>query len=96
MVTARAIGAALLLVLAVVSTVLGAASPSLATAGKRVLVVHDPTVRKRDFSAYFGALEKQGLELAYRSVKDSAPALWDYDVPVFDHVLLFAPSAKCE
>lgn len=64
--------------------------------GSRVLVAHDPTWTKEEYSSYLAALENSGLQLSYRSIKEPTPALWEYDEAAFDHLLLFAPSAKCK
>lgn len=62
----------------------------------RVLVVHEngSGFSKSDYSAYFKALEAQGLQLTFRKVDENKPYLYNYEEAAFDHLLLFAPTAK--
>lgn len=62
----------------------------------KVLVVHEngSGFSKSDYSTYFKALEAQGLQLTFRKVEENTPALYNYEEVAFDHLLLFAPTAK--
>lgn len=66
------------------------------TIGARVLVVHEQSFDRTEYSTYLTSLEAQGLQLTYRSVKESTPSLYEYEDAAFDHLLLFAPTAKCK
>jgi hypothetical protein len=39
---------------------------------------------------------ERGYELTFRAPKDDAPPILDYDLPTFNHIILFAPDTKCE
>ena len=39
---------------------------------------------------------ERGYELTFRAPKDEAPPILDYDIPTFNHIILFAPDTKCE
>ncbi|THH20050.1 hypothetical protein EW146_g1244 [Bondarzewia mesenterica] len=62
--------------------------------GDSVLVVLQPSLKKEDFSLFFGGLEKQGYDLTFRSPKDESPRIIEDDIPSFSHVILFAPDIK--
>ncbi|KAG2360434.1 Dolichyl-diphosphooligosaccharide--protein glycosyltransferase subunit WBP1 [Suillus spraguei] len=59
-----------------------------------VLVVLDPSLNREDYSIFFGGLEERGYNLTFRAPKDDTPAITDYGVPNYDHVILFAPDTK--
>ncbi|KAG1856671.1 Dolichyl-diphosphooligosaccharide--protein glycosyltransferase subunit WBP1 [Suillus subalutaceus] len=59
-----------------------------------VLVVLDPSLDREDYSIFFGGLEERGYNLTFRAPKDASPAITDYGVPNYDHVILFAPDTK--
>lgn len=67
-----------------------------AALSSRILVVHDSTFDKADYSTFFSALTSKGHEITYRSTKESSPSLVDYEKKAFDSVFLFAPTSKCE
>jgi oligosaccharyltransferase complex subunit beta len=41
------------------------------------------------------SLKERGYNLTFRAPKDASPAITDYGVPNYDHVILFAPDTKC-
>lgn len=79
----------LLVVLALVST-----SYALSATGDRVLVVLDSTAPREEYSSFWSDLESRGFNLSFRSAKEAQPELTSYDEHQFDHVILFAPTAK--
>ncbi|KAG1725842.1 Dolichyl-diphosphooligosaccharide--protein glycosyltransferase subunit WBP1 [Suillus lakei] len=70
---------------------LGFASSS---SGDSVLVLLDPSLDREDYSIFLGGLEKRGYNLTFRAPKDASPAITDYGVPNYDHVIFFAPDTK--
>ncbi|KAG2139009.1 Dolichyl-diphosphooligosaccharide--protein glycosyltransferase subunit WBP1 [Suillus clintonianus] len=64
------------------------------SSGDSVLVLLDPSLDRENYSIFFGGLEKRGYNLTFRAPKDVSPAITDYGVPNFDHVILFAPDTK--
>lgn len=77
-------------------TALSALYTNASATGTRTLVLLDATLDATAFSSYFAALEKQGLNLIYRTTKEAAPTLTAHGEKAFDHLLLFAPEAKSE
>jgi len=61
--------------------------------GNSVLVVVEPK-RQDDFSIFFDGLKDQGYELTFRTPKDEAPVIIEYDEPKFDHVIVLASETK--
>ncbi|KAI0713611.1 dolichyl-diphosphooligosaccharide-protein glycosyltransferase [Earliella scabrosa] len=76
--------------------VLALASFALArsSTGDSVLVLLDPSLKKENFSIFFGDLEKQGYQLTFRSPKDVTPEIIKDDVAQFAQVIVFAPETK--
>ncbi|KAJ8585670.1 Dolichyl-diphosphooligosaccharide-protein glycosyltransferase [Rhizopogon salebrosus TDB-379] len=64
------------------------------SSGDSVLVLLDASLEKENYSIFFGGLEKRGYNLTFRAPKDASPAITDYGVPNFDHVILFTPDTK--
>lgn len=64
------------------------------SSGDSVLVVLDPSLDRENYSIFFSGLEKRGYNLTFRAPKDASPAITDYGVPNYDHVILFAPDTK--
>ena len=62
--------------------------------GDSVLVVLDPSLSKDDYSIFFSRLEQRGYKLTFRAPKDVSPAIIEYDVPQFSHIILFTPETK--
>jgi len=62
--------------------------------GSKVLVVLEPQLSRDDYSTFFSGLESRGYELTFRAPKDVAPAVLQDDVAQFNHVIVFAPTAK--
>ncbi|KAI0648379.1 Dolichyl-diphosphooligosaccharide-protein glycosyltransferase subunit [Trametes meyenii] len=62
--------------------------------GDSVLVLLDPSLKRENFSIFFGDLEKQGYKLTFRSPKEAEPQIIKDDVAQFAHVILFAPDTK--
>jgi len=62
--------------------------------GNSVLVVLEKGLDKADYSLFFDDLRSRGYELTFRAPKDQKPAVWEYDVPQFAHVIMFAPTTK--
>ncbi|RDX51551.1 dolichyl-diphosphooligosaccharide-protein glycosyltransferase [Lentinus brumalis] len=77
-------------------SVLALASLALArsSTGDSVLILLDPSLKKEDFSVFFGDLEKKGYQLTFRSPKDATPEIIKDDVSQFAHVVVFAPNTK--
>ncbi|CAG7846645.1 Dolichyl-diphosphooligosaccharide--protein glycosyltransferase 48 kDa subunit Short=Oligosaccharyl transferase 48 kDa subunit; AltName: Full=Oligosaccharyl transferase beta subunit 1 {ECO:0000312/WormBase:T09A5.11}; Flags: Precursor [Serendipita indica DSM 11827] len=73
---------------------LGALCAASSSAGSRVLVVLEPALSKTDYSTFFDGLEERGYQLTFRTPKQDKPLLVEYDVPNYDHVILFAPTTK--
>ncbi|KAH7928174.1 Dolichyl-diphosphooligosaccharide-protein glycosyltransferase 48kDa subunit [Leucogyrophana mollusca] len=69
-------------------------SSAKSSSGDSVLVLLDPSLDKENFSLFFSGLEKRGYDLTFRAPKDVAPAISEYDVPSFAHVILFTPETK--
>lgn len=85
------------LLTSVVLLALAAPTQAASATGQRVLVVLDAALERSSFSQFFGALEQQlGLQLSYKSTKDEKPLLTEFGQSQFEHLLLLAPSAKCE
>ncbi|KAI0700549.1 dolichyl-diphosphooligosaccharide-protein glycosyltransferase [Cerioporus squamosus] len=76
--------------------VLALASLALArsSTGDSVLVLLDPSLKKENFSIFFGDLEKKGYQLTFRSPKDATPEVIKDGVAQFAHVVVFAPNTK--
>ncbi|KAH7914085.1 Dolichyl-diphosphooligosaccharide--protein glycosyltransferase subunit WBP1 [Hygrophoropsis aurantiaca] len=85
----RLLGSTLFALLAFVG--LGSAKSS---SGDSVLVLLDPSLEKENYSLFFSGLEKRGYDLTFRAPKDVSPAITEYDVPSFAHVILFTPETK--
>ncbi|KAF8311567.1 Dolichyl-diphosphooligosaccharide-protein glycosyltransferase [Clavulina sp. PMI_390] len=81
-------------VAAVVGSLFVAGAYALSSSGSSVLVLLEPKLKRDDFSLFFGGLEERGFNLTFRSPKDVAPAVAEFGVPSFDHVILFAPTTK--
>ncbi|KAF7970193.1 hypothetical protein HWV62_24840 [Athelia sp. TMB] len=64
------------------------------SSGDSVLVVLEPGLPKEDFSIFFSNLEEQGYDLTFRAPKDVTPKVIEDDIPLFKHVILFAPETK--
>ncbi|EJF62711.1 dolichyl-diphosphooligosaccharide-protein glycosyltransferase [Dichomitus squalens LYAD-421 SS1] len=62
--------------------------------GDTVLVLLEPSLKKENFSIFFGDLEKKGYKLTFRSPKDTTPEIIKDDVSQFAHVVVFAPETK--
>ncbi|KAI0781447.1 Dolichyl-diphosphooligosaccharide-protein glycosyltransferase subunit [Trametes elegans] len=62
--------------------------------GDSVLVLLDPSLKRENFSIFFGDLEKQGYKLTFRSPKEAEPKIIKDEVAQFAHVILFAPDTK--
>ncbi|KAI6106514.1 Dolichyl-diphosphooligosaccharide--protein glycosyltransferase subunit WBP1, partial [Pisolithus croceorrhizus] len=62
--------------------------------GDSVLVVIDPSLKKEDYSKFFGGLEERGYQLTFRGPKDTHPPIEQYGIPGFSHVILFTPETK--
>ncbi|TBU26101.1 dolichyl-diphosphooligosaccharide-protein glycosyltransferase [Dichomitus squalens] len=62
--------------------------------GDTVLVLLEPSLKKENFSIFFGDLEKKGYKLTFRSPKDTTPEIIKDDVAQFAHVVVFAPETK--
>ncbi|KAH9918369.1 dolichyl-diphosphooligosaccharide-protein glycosyltransferase [Epithele typhae] len=77
-------------------SVLALASLALAksSTGDSVLVVLDPSLRKEDYSIFFGDLEKRGYSLTFRAPKDTTPEVIKDGIPQFAHIILFSPETK--
>ncbi|KAF8749970.1 Dolichyl-diphosphooligosaccharide--protein glycosyltransferase 48 kDa subunit [Rhizoctonia solani] len=67
---------------------------AISSTGNSVLVVLDPKLKRDDYSAFFNGLKKRGYNLTFRAPKDVSPAIAEFDVPAFSHVILFAPNSK--
>ena len=39
---------------------------------------------------------ERGYDLTFRSPKADSPFIIEYEVPMFDNIILFAPDTKCE
>ncbi|KAL1947248.1 hypothetical protein VTO73DRAFT_14209 [Trametes versicolor] len=62
--------------------------------GDSVLVLLDPSLKRDNFSIFFGDLEKQGYKLTFRSPKEAEPQIIKDDVAQFAHVIVFSPNTK--
>ncbi|KAG1736863.1 Dolichyl-diphosphooligosaccharide--protein glycosyltransferase subunit WBP1 [Suillus paluster] len=67
---------------------------AMSSSGDSVLVLLNPSLDRENYSVFFGGLEKRGYNLTFRAPKHTSPAITDYGVPNFDHVILFAPESK--
>ncbi|KAF7309683.1 Dolichyl-diphosphooligosaccharide--protein glycosyltransferase subunit WBP1 [Mycena indigotica] len=61
--------------------------------GNTVLVIVEEA-QKDEFSVFFDDLKAEGYSLSFRSPKADKPALVEYDVPSFSHVVILAPESK--
>ncbi|KAI0831642.1 Dolichyl-diphosphooligosaccharide-protein glycosyltransferase subunit [Trametes gibbosa] len=73
---------------------LGGFACARSSTGDSVLVLLDPSLKRENFSIFFGDLEKQGYKLTFRSPKDAQPQVIKDDVAQFAHVIVFAPNTK--
>ncbi|KAH7890052.1 Dolichyl-diphosphooligosaccharide--protein glycosyltransferase subunit WBP1 [Phlebopus sp. FC_14] len=64
------------------------------SSGDSVLVLLDPSLQKENYSIFFSGLEERGYDLTFRAPKDTSPAIAEYDVPNYSHVILFTPETK--
>lgn len=65
------------------------------SAQQRVLVLLQTLDAKSSYSGFFSALEAQGgLQLEYRSHKDSSLRLKEYGVWQYEHLILLTPKAE--
>ncbi|KAF9234494.1 Dolichyl-diphosphooligosaccharide--protein glycosyltransferase subunit WBP1 [Melanogaster broomeanus] len=64
------------------------------SSGDSVLVLLDPSLDRANYSIFFSGLEKRGYDLTFRAPKDASPAITEYDVPNYSHVILFTPDTK--
>ena len=39
---------------------------------------------------------ERGYDLTFRAPKADSPFIIEYEVPMFDNIILFAPDTKCE
>ncbi|KAG8758548.1 oligosaccharyl transferase glycoprotein complex, beta subunit [Ceratobasidium sp. 428] len=67
---------------------------AISSTGNSVLVILEPKLKREDYSIFFNGLKKRGYNLTFRSPKDVSPAITEFDVPSFSHVILFAPTSK--
>ncbi|KAF8602786.1 Dolichyl-diphosphooligosaccharide-protein glycosyltransferase 48kDa subunit [Ceratobasidium sp. AG-I] len=67
---------------------------AISSTGNSVLVLLEPKLKREDYSTFFKGLERRGYSLTFRSPKDVSPAITEFDVPSFSHVILFAPDSK--
>jgi len=63
------------------------------SSGDSVLVVIEPQ-KQDDYSIFFNGLKDRGYDLTFRAPKDEAPAIVEYDMPLFAHVIMFASESK--
>ncbi|KAJ7355433.1 oligosaccharyl transferase beta subunit [Mycena albidolilacea] len=61
--------------------------------GDSVLVLVE-NAHKKDFSLFFDDLKEQGYSLTFRAPKDEKPAVVEYDVPAFSHIIILASESK--
>ncbi|KAI0046906.1 dolichyl-diphosphooligosaccharide-protein glycosyltransferase [Auriscalpium vulgare] len=73
---------------------LAALTQAGSSSGNSVLVVLQPSLKRDAFSLFFDGLEKKGYSLTFRAPKDDTPVIIEHDVPLFDHIILFAPDTK--
>ncbi|KIJ17055.1 hypothetical protein PAXINDRAFT_175668 [Paxillus involutus ATCC 200175] len=64
------------------------------SSGDSVLVLLDPSLDRANYSIFFGGLEERGYDLTFRAPKHASPAIAEYDVPNYSHVILFTPDTK--
>ncbi|KAK4686169.1 oligosaccharyltransferase complex subunit beta, partial [Tremellales sp. Uapishka_1] len=62
--------------------------------GDKVLVVLDPSVVKDEYSKFWESLQDRGFALTFKGPKDESAELVRYGQQQFDHLIMFAPSAK--
>ncbi|OCF36217.1 oligosaccharyltransferase complex subunit beta [Kwoniella heveanensis BCC8398] len=62
--------------------------------GDRVLVVLEPSVKKDDYSKFWASLQERGFELTFKEPKDRDANLVKYGETQYDHLIVYAPSAK--
>ncbi|KAF9228804.1 Dolichyl-diphosphooligosaccharide-protein glycosyltransferase 48kDa subunit [Gyrodon lividus] len=74
--------------------VLAAKVLAKSSSGDAVLVLLDPSLDRANYSIFFSGLEKRGYNLTFRAPKDASPAISEYDVPNYSHVILFTPDTK--
>ncbi|KAG5634338.1 hypothetical protein H0H81_002337 [Sphagnurus paluster] len=61
--------------------------------GDSVLVIVEPK-QQDNYNLFFSGLKEQGYDLTFRAPKAEAPALIEYDVPAFAHVIVLASETK--
>jgi oligosaccharyltransferase complex subunit beta len=61
--------------------------------GNSVLVLVEQA-RQKDFSLFFADLKEHGYNLTFRAPKDDKPAVVEYDVPAFSHIIVLASESK--
>ncbi|KAF7356741.1 PAT1 domain-containing protein [Mycena venus] len=61
--------------------------------GDSVLVLVEQA-RQKDFSLFFADLKEHGYNLTFRAPKDDKPAVVEYDVPAFSHIIVLASESK--
>ncbi|KAJ7066760.1 oligosaccharyl transferase beta subunit [Mycena amicta] len=61
--------------------------------GNSVLVIVEDA-QKDEFSVFFDDLKAEGYDLSFRAPKAEKPALVEYDVPAFSHVVILASESK--
>lgn len=82
--------------LAVSLLLLGLASTAVARSatGDRVLVVLEPQAEKAAYSKLWASLESRGFDLTFKGPRDDSAELVKFGEPQYDHLIMFAPSAK--
>ncbi|KAF8216306.1 oligosaccharyl transferase beta subunit [Mycena galopus ATCC 62051] len=61
--------------------------------GDSVLVLVEEA-HKKDYSLFFNDLKEHGYDLTFRAPKDDKPAVVEYDVPAFSHIIILASESK--
>jgi len=77
-----------------VAALLLASLASLAVAEERVLVLLENLTVKETHSIYFRALATQGFTLTFKVADDSSLVLKRYGEPLFEHLVIFAPTVE--
>ncbi|EIW68966.1 oligosaccharyltransferase complex subunit beta [Tremella mesenterica] len=62
--------------------------------GDRVLVVLEPHSDKGDYSKFWASLTDRGFDLTFKKPNDDSVELVKFGEPQYDHLIMFAPSAK--
>ncbi|WVR03633.1 hypothetical protein IAU60_000627 [Kwoniella sp. DSM 27419] len=62
--------------------------------GDKVLVVLEPSIAKQDYSKFWASLEDRGFQLTFKEPKAKDAALLEYGETQYDHLIVYAPSAK--